>query len=122
MASTKVAASNQPTNRVAESNGRSSGIGIKFSAASFFGKEVRHAQEIHCNDRPGSRPGRVFFVRHATTLSASLTVDNGFTAYLSTSDSVLGNQLVTGTDWGTEYNFSTSLVAGPNCAYRSWCS
>jgi hypothetical protein len=52
------------------------------------------------------------FKAQATTLSAGLTADNGFTAYLSTTDFVLGNPLVTGTDWGTEYYFTTSLVAG----------
>src|SRR4051812_45016417 len=52
------------------------------------------------------------FTAQATTLSAGLTADNEFTAYLSTSDAALGSPLVTGTYWGTEYYFNTTLVAG----------
>lgn len=50
---------------------------------------------------------------HATTLSGTLTADNAFTAYLSTDDSVLGNPIVSGNNWPTDYAFpATALVAG----------
>lgn len=48
----------------------------------------------------------------ATNLSTNMTVDNGFTIYISTSDSVLGTQFGTGSDWQTTYNFSTALTPG----------
>lgn len=48
----------------------------------------------------------------ATTLTANMTVDNSFFAYISTSDSVLGTQIGTGTDWTSTYTFSTALTPG----------
>jgi hypothetical protein len=48
----------------------------------------------------------------ATTLSAAMTMDNAFDAYLSTDDSVLGALIGSGTDWTTTYGFSTALTSG----------
>lgn len=45
----------------------------------------------------------------ATVLSASLTVDNGFTAYLSTSNTVAGTQFIAGNNWNTVYTGSVAL-------------
>ena len=47
------------------------------------------------------------------TLSGKMTVDNFFTAYLSTSATAEGTALVSGNDWPTTYSFSgTTLTAG----------
>ena len=47
-----------------------------------------------------------------TTLSGNLTVDNSFTAYLSTTDSTLGTQIGSGSAW--ESTYSVSSVLTPN--------
>lgn len=49
---------------------------------------------------------------HAATLSGNLTVDDAFTAYLSTDDSVAGTALVSGTNWPSAQSFSATLNAG----------
>ena len=49
---------------------------------------------------------------NATTLAGDNTSDNFFTAYLSTSDSVLGTQIDTGNDWTTTYSFSGQGLSG----------
>ena len=51
-------------------------------------------------------------VAAATDLTGTLTVDNDFTAYLSTSDSVLGTQIASGNNWGSPQSFSVSLTPG----------
>lgn len=48
----------------------------------------------------------------ATTLSATLNVDNGFTAYISTDDSVAGTSFLTGSSWPVSSIGSTALTAG----------
>lgn len=48
----------------------------------------------------------------ATNLTASLNVDNLFSLYVSTDDSVLGTLVGSGTDWPTTYTFTTPLTAG----------
>lgn len=49
----------------------------------------------------------------AQALSGDLTVDNSFTAYLSTSVTTQGSTLVSGTDWTTTYSFgSVALTPG----------
>jgi PEP-CTERM motif len=48
----------------------------------------------------------------AATLSGNLTVDDAFTAYLSTSDAVAGTALVSGTSWTSAQSFSATLNAG----------
>ena len=49
----------------------------------------------------------------ATTLSGTLTADNAFSAYLSTSASSLGTLIATGSDWSKSYSFtSMTLAAG----------
>lgn len=42
----------------------------------------------------------------ATTITANLTADNAFFAYISTSNSTLGTLVANGNDWGTTFNFS----------------
>ena len=50
----------------------------------------------------------------ATVLSGTLTTDNGFFAYLSTSDSTLGSDfLASSTYWPTAVSFSKVLPAAP---------
>ncbi len=50
---------------------------------------------------------------NATTLSGTLTVDNAFNAYLSTSASSLGTLLTSGANWGQSFSFSNvALTAG----------
>lgn len=50
---------------------------------------------------------------NATTLSSVVNVDNQFSLYLSSSDSVLGTHIGAGSDWQTTYSFSGSaLTAG----------
>jgi hypothetical protein len=53
---------------------------------------------------------------NAATLSGNLTVDDAFTAYISTSDSVLGSLLTSSgsSQWGTAQSFSTTLAPGTN--------
>jgi hypothetical protein len=48
----------------------------------------------------------------ATTLSGLLTADNEVHAFISTDDSVQGTFLVSGFNFGTQFNFSTPLIAG----------
>jgi protein with PEP-CTERM/exosortase system signal len=48
----------------------------------------------------------------ATELSLSLTADNDFSVYLSTSDNTVGTLIGSGTDWPTTYTFSAALTAG----------
>jgi hypothetical protein len=51
----------------------------------------------------------------AQTLSGSIAVDNQFTAYLGTSQTVQGTPLVSGSDWQTTYNFGpVALTPGQN--------
>lgn len=51
----------------------------------------------------------------ATTISGSMTADDSFTAYLSTSDASLGTPIASGSNWGFPYSFSTvSLTPGQN--------
>jgi hypothetical protein len=49
----------------------------------------------------------------ATTLNLSLTADNAFSAYLSTSDSTLGTLIGSGGDWTSTFNFSQPLAGTP---------
>lgn len=48
----------------------------------------------------------------ATTISATMTVDNGYTAYISTDDSIAGTLITTHEDWYTTDTFSATLTAG----------
>ncbi|HEU4372344.1 MAG TPA: PEP-CTERM sorting domain-containing protein [Telluria sp.] len=48
----------------------------------------------------------------ATVLTSSLSVDNGFFAYISTSDADFGTVFSQGNDWATTYTDSTTLNAG----------
>ncbi len=49
----------------------------------------------------------------ASTISGSLTADNAFFAYISTSNSVRGTLVASGNDWGQPFPLSTfSLTAG----------
>ena len=51
----------------------------------------------------------------AQSLSGFLTVDNVFTAYLSTSATTLGTQIATGNNWQQTYSFSNvALTPGQN--------
>ncbi len=50
----------------------------------------------------------------AQTLSGRMTVDNYFTAYLSTSATSLGTALISGSNWPSTYSFSTQLNQGQN--------
>ena len=49
---------------------------------------------------------------HPATLSGSLTVDNFFFAYVSTSDSTLGTLVASGADWPTTVSLSQALTPG----------
>jgi hypothetical protein len=49
---------------------------------------------------------------NATILTGSLTADNQFNAYISSSDAVLGTPIATGNDWRQAYALSTPLTAG----------
>jgi MSHA biogenesis protein MshQ len=51
---------------------------------------------------------------NAATLSGNLTADDAFTAYISTSDSVLGDALASGSYWGTPQSFAAALTSGTN--------
>jgi hypothetical protein len=48
----------------------------------------------------------------STILSSSMTVDNKFTAYISTNDSVAGTQIGSGSNWTVTSQFSTALTPG----------
>lgn len=48
----------------------------------------------------------------ATELTGSLSVDNGFRMYISTSDAATGTQFGASNDWATTYTSSTTLNAG----------
>ncbi len=48
----------------------------------------------------------------AATLTGNLTVDDAFTVYLSTDDSVAGTPLVSGDYWPLVQTFSTTLIPG----------
>jgi hypothetical protein len=50
----------------------------------------------------------------AGTLSTTIHADNGFVAYLSTSDTTAGVEFSRGFDWGQGFPSSTQLVAGQN--------
>jgi MSHA biogenesis protein MshQ len=47
-----------------------------------------------------------------TNVDASMTVDNQFTAYLSTDDGVQGTQIGTGNNWPSTYQFGAALTPG----------
>jgi len=49
-----------------------------------------------------------------TSLTGSLNVDNTFSAYISTDDSVQGTLLASGTNWPTTENLSANLTVGQN--------
>ena len=51
---------------------------------------------------------------NAAILDLSLTADNQFAVYLSTSDATLGTPLGGGADWQTTVSLSTTLAAGSN--------
>jgi hypothetical protein len=48
----------------------------------------------------------------ATMLNAAMTVDNAFSAYTSTSDSVPGTLFLSGNNWGATYYGSATLANG----------
>ena len=48
----------------------------------------------------------------ATVLNTSLAVDNGYIAYISTSNNTQGTAFASGNDWTTTYFGSTNLNAG----------
>ena len=53
------------------------------------------------------------FAQADTILTGTVTADNAFIAYLSTSPTALGAQIGTGTDWGTSYTLPPfTLTAG----------
>ncbi len=52
----------------------------------------------------------------ATTISGSLTVDNAFYLYISTSDSTLGTLITSGNNWGVTTSFS-GLTLTPGTTY-----
>jgi len=54
------------------------------------------------------------FPAHSTTLSASMTADDRFKAYLSTGDGVTGTQIASGNNWAATYTFSATLTPGTN--------
>lgn len=51
-------------------------------------------------------------VGSATTLTSVIHMDNGFVAYVSTSDSVQGTAFSSGNDWPAGITGSTNLLAG----------
>jgi hypothetical protein len=51
-------------------------------------------------------------VAQVTVLSGSLTVDDAFTAYISTSDTVAGTSVAVGTSWPQTITFSANLTPG----------
>jgi len=48
----------------------------------------------------------------ATVLSSTISMDNGFVAYISTSDNAVGTMFSSGNDWPTSITGSTTLAAG----------
>jgi hypothetical protein len=48
----------------------------------------------------------------ASILSANMTVDNQFTAFISTNDSVAGTLIGSGTNWTATSSFNTALTPG----------
>lgn len=48
----------------------------------------------------------------ATSINASMTVDNAFYAYVSTDDSVRGTLIGSGNNWPSTFSFSSALTAG----------
>jgi hypothetical protein len=50
----------------------------------------------------------------AGTVTVTMTVDNAFTAYISTSDSVLGTQILTGTTWEQVLTTTEGLANATN--------
>lgn len=48
----------------------------------------------------------------ATLLTGKFNVDNGYVAYISTSDSVQGTQFSAGNNWSVTYSNTTNLLAG----------
>lgn len=48
----------------------------------------------------------------ATVLTGTITADNEYNAYISTSDSTLGTLLTSGADWESAQTFTTDLTAG----------
>lgn len=48
----------------------------------------------------------------AGTLTGSVSVDNGYTMYISTSNTVAGTAIGSGNNWGATYTHNTALVAG----------
>jgi len=52
----------------------------------------------------------------ATTLTGTLTVDNAFTAYLSTSAGTLGTEIASGTNWTTVQNLAAQTLT-PGTTY-----
>ena len=48
----------------------------------------------------------------ATVLTSKIYVDNGFEAYISTSDTEAGTSFSSGNDWGTGFTDTTELAAG----------
>jgi hypothetical protein len=49
---------------------------------------------------------------HAAVLSSNISMDNGFAACISNSDSATGTQFSSGNDWQITFNGSTTLLAG----------
>lgn len=49
---------------------------------------------------------------HAAVLTSNISVDNGFAAYISTSNSTAGTQFSSGNDWQTTFNGTTTLLPG----------
>lgn len=56
--------------------------------------------------------GLVAVSAQAGTLTGNVNVDDEFDAYISTSDSVVGTLIGSGTSWPTTYTFSTTLNPG----------
>ena len=48
----------------------------------------------------------------ATVLHSKINVDNGFVAYIATSDTVTGTSFSSGNDWGASFPGNTKLEAG----------
>lgn len=48
----------------------------------------------------------------ASVITGNLSVDNGFSVYVSTDDTVAGTLLGSAEDWGTTYSVSGALTAG----------
>jgi hypothetical protein len=50
----------------------------------------------------------------ASVLHSKINVDNGFVAYVATSDTVTGTSFSSGNNWGASYPGTTTLAAGTN--------